>query len=442
LKIQRKTIVTVILTTVLTLTVVWGFQAYLEFARNPTEEYDYIVFQDGTFVKAKNGKTGNIDFGSFNASYVLQKAIDQGNTVYIKGGEYVLTSDVILHNKKNARVLGDGSRINFNGSKLIIRGDDYTQSQHNLLSGLEIINGTLRIENSFKTTITSMVFRDCSTALEFENTETWSEGTEISDSYFINSSESIVFRTPVGNATGSYSNTEINRCYFNLYSDNAVGINVETEALFTDSLVHNVRIWMGEFGQTNMTGLSMDGSMLNTLMQNVVFESFADSPYKLYGVSIGQAAEPPILGEGVSFLGKWSARVYNPFYKWVFGSGGVFKRENVDVTIGLNNEYGPIQTVDAYALKITGFQARIRVSGTLGAGEMITVRFRLELIDNAISGSVQKSFNQTATVWLENEDLLALAPSENVIWSILIDAKTNSTSTNASVKVDLFGATA
>lgn len=424
------------------LTAVWGFQAYLEFARNPTEEYDYIIFQDGGFVKAKNGKTGNVDFGSFNASYVLQEATDQGNIVYIKSGEYVLTSDIILHNKKNARVLGDGSRINLNGSKLVIKGDDYTRSQNNILSGLEIINGTLRIENSFKTAVTNMVFRDCTTALELANTETWSEGTEISDSHFLNCSESIVFRTPVGNATGSYANTEINRCYFNLYSDNAVGINVETDALFTDSLVHNVRIWMGELSQTNMTGLWLDGSMLNTLMQNVVFESFADSPYRLYGIGIGQASEPPILGEGVSFLGNWSARVYNPFYKWVFGSGGAFKRENVSVTIGLNSQYGPTQTVDAYALKITGFQARIRVSGTFVAGEVITVRFRLELIDNAISGSVQKSFNQTAIVWLENEDLLALAPSENVIWSILIDAKTNSTSTNALVKVDLFGATA
>jgi hypothetical protein len=442
LRIQRKTIVSAALAAVLTLVIVWSLQAYLEFARNPTEEYDYIVFQDGTFVKAKNGKTGNIDLGSFNASYVLQKAIDQGNTVYIKRGEYVLTSDLVLHNKKNMEVLGEGPRINFNGSKLIIKGDYYTQSQHNLLSGLELINGTVRIENSFKTTITNMVFRDCTIAIELANTDTWSEGTEISDSYFINSLESIVFRTPVGNATGSYSNTEINRCYFNLYQNNAIGIHVETDAWFTDSLIHNVRIWVGEFSQKDQTGLSMNGSMLQTLMQNVIFESFAETPLNLYGIKLDQAAEPPIIGEGVSFLGNWTARVYNPFYKWVYGSGGAFKREDITISTGVNNEFGSTTSVDAYALKIIGFKARIRVTGTFTPNEVVTVRFRVELIDNTISGDIEKAFNQTATVWLDDADLLALTPSENVIWAILIDAKTNNTTTSMSVEVDLFGATA
>ena len=442
MKIQLKAIISIVLTTVLVLALIWSFQTYLEFERNPTEEYDYIIFQDGGFVKAKNGRTGKVDFGSFNTSCVLQEAIDQGNTIYIKSGEYVLTSDVELYNKRNVKVLGEGSRINANGSKLIIRGDDYTQSQYNLLSGLDITNGTLRIENSFKTTLTNMVFRDSTTALELANTDTWSEGTEISDSHFINCTKSIVFKTPVDNGTGSYSNTEINRCYLNLYQENAIGIHVETDAWFTDSLIHNVRIWIGEFSQKDQTGLSMNGSMLQTLMQNVIFESFAETPFNLYGIKLDQAAEPPIIGDGVSFLGNWTARVYNPFYKWVYGSGGAFKREDVTISIGGNNEFDSTTTIDAYALKITGFKARIRVTGTFALNEVVTVRFRVELIDNTISGDIEKSVNQTATIWLDDADLLALTPSENMIWAVLIDAKTSYTLTNTSVKVDLFGATA
>jgi len=287
-----------------------------------------------------------------------------------------------------------------------------------------------------------MIFRDCTVALEFFNTNTWSEGTEISDSHFIDCKKSIVFRTPAYNGTGSYSNTEINRCYFNVYQDNSIGIHVEGDALFTDSLIHNVRIWVGEFSQRSQTGISMNGSMLQTLMQNVIFESFAENPLDLYGIKIDQAAEPPILGEGVSFLGNWTARVYNPFYKWVYGSGGAFKRENTVLTIGTNNRYSSTTTVDAYALKIIGFKARIRVIGTFAPGEVITVRFRVELIDNSVSGDVQKTFNQTATVWLDDADLLNLTPSENVIWAVWIDAKTSFASTNVSVRVDLFGATA
>jgi len=287
-----------------------------------------------------------------------------------------------------------------------------------------------------------MVFRDSTTALELANTDTWSEGTEISDSHFINCTKSIVFKTPVDNGTGSYSNTEINRCYLNLYQENAIGIHVETDAWFTDSLIHNVRIWIGEFSQKDQTGLSMNGSMLQTLMQNVIFESFAETPFNLYGIKLDQAAEPPIIGDGVSFLGNWTARVYNPFYKWVYGSGGAFKREDVTISIGGNNEFDSTTTIDAYALKITGFKARIRVTGTFALNEVVTVRFRVELIDNTISGDIEKSVNQTATIWLDDADLLALTPSENMIWAVLIDAKTSYTLTNTSVKVDLFGATA
>jgi hypothetical protein len=442
MKLHYKAIVSVLLIVTLTIISIWGFNAYLDLARSPAEEYDYIIFQDGALTKAKNGMNGAIDFSSANASSVIQQAIAQGNSVYIKFGEYSLSSDILLYNKKNARIIGDGASMKCNCKKIIVQGDNYARSQYNFLSGLEIINGTVRIENSFKTTITNTIFKNCTTAIELVNTETWSEGTKIENSHFINSLESIVFRTPIDNATGSYANTEINRCYFNLYRDNSVGIKVEADATFTDSLIQNVRVWIGEFSQENQTGISVEGSMLQTLLQNVAFESFAESPINLYGVEIGQPAEPPIIGGGVSFLGKWTARVYNPFNKWIFGVGGAFKRENVSAPVGLDNEYGPTEIIHAYPLKITSFKARIRIGGAFSYGEILTIRFRLELIDNAITTSVTKSFNQTSELWLGDEDLFELAPSENVIWAILVDAKTNSKSTNTIMQIDTYGTTA
>jgi len=146
----------------------------------------------------------------------MNQAIAQGNNVNIKFGEYTLSSDILLHNKKNARVITDGALIRGNGKKIIIKGDNYTSSQNNILSGLEIVNGTVRIENSFKTTITDMVFRNCTTAIELVNTKTWSECTTIENCYFKNCSEGIVFRTPIDPGTGFYANTEISRCYFEL----------------------------------------------------------------------------------------------------------------------------------------------------------------------------------------------------------------------------------
>ena len=178
--------------------------------------YDYVVFQDGDVYKAKNQATGSVDVESGSASYVMNQAIAKGNTVYVKPGNYPLASDVQVYNKENAKIVSDGASIIANGKKLIIKGDNYTRSQNNLLSGLTIINGTVRIENSFGTTISNMKFENCLTALELANTATWSEGTKIEDSRFINSTASIVFKTPAGNGTGSYASSQISRCFFNL----------------------------------------------------------------------------------------------------------------------------------------------------------------------------------------------------------------------------------
>jgi hypothetical protein len=440
-----KAIPLVLITTALIIVGIWRFPAYLRGVHNPAEGYDYIIFQDDILVKAKNGKDGTIDLSSTNASTVMNQAIAQGNSVYVKYGEYSLGSDILVYNKKNARITGDGAVLRCNYKKIIVKGDNYTSSQNNILSGLEIIHGTVRIENSFKTTINDMVFRNCTTAIELVNTETWSECTTMENCLFIDSLRSIVFRTPISPGTGSYANTEISGCYFKLSCDNSVGILVEPDAEFTGGLIQSVRIWMGEFDRRNQIGILAEGPMLQTLLQNLVFESFAESPINIYGIKLGPDTEPPILGDGITFepphAYNWTKKIDNPYGKWIYGSGGSFKRENASIPVGLNNKYGLNQTIDAYRQKTADFRARIRVGGTFGDGETLTIRFRLEFVDNAISKSVEKSFNQTATLWLDDDDYFELAPAHNIIWAIVVDAKTNSISTNTTVQIDVYGTT-
>jgi hypothetical protein len=50
---------------------------------------------------------------------------------------------------------------------------------------------TIRVENSFATTITDTKFVNCSTAIEFANTDTWSEYNKIENCQFINATEGI-----------------------------------------------------------------------------------------------------------------------------------------------------------------------------------------------------------------------------------------------------------
>jgi hypothetical protein len=311
-------------------------------ARDAT--YDYIIFQDGNDYKAKNQASGYIEFTSHDAALVISQAITEGSTVYIKPGNYVLNSDIQMENRENAKLLGDGASIIGNGYRLIIRGDNWTLSKYNLVSDLKIVNSTIRIENSFGTTISNMIFEDCSKAIELANTDTWTEGTKIENSHFINCTEAIVFNTPSGNATGSYASTEITRCFFNII-DNSVGIKVESLAEVDDTHLRNIRMWMGENGQqSNQIGLLVEGTMFQTLLWGVVFESFATHPVNLFAIVIGETADPPpILSEGVSFLGNWTARVYNPFHKWIPGLGGVFSQKNLNIPVGINNQYGPTE---------------------------------------------------------------------------------------------------
>jgi len=401
--------------------------------------YGYVVFQDGDLYKAKNQTSGSVDFVSAAASLVISQAVAKGNLVYIKFGNYSLTTDVQVINETNARIVSDGATIIGNGKKLIIKGDNYAFSQNNFISGLTIINGTLRVENSFGTTVSDMAFVNCSTAIELVNTATWSEGTKIENCRFVDSKESIVFRTPTGNATGSYASTEISRCFFNLVDD-SVGIKVERGAEYSDSQLLNSRLWMGENGKTNQTGLLVGGSMFQTLISGVVFESFADAPVNLYAITLGEnAVTPPTFEGGVSFLGNWSARIYNPSSKWISGLGSVFRRENINIPIGLGNQYGATESIHARPLTISSFKPRIRVQGSFANGETVTVRFRLELLDNVISGNVEKSFTNSSTLWLDDDDILTLFPSQNVIWAILVDAKSSSATTNTVIQIDVYG---
>ncbi|MGF3523298.1 MAG: hypothetical protein ACQXXJ_09445, partial [Candidatus Bathyarchaeia archaeon] len=362
---------------------------------------------------------------------------------FVKLDMYSLNSDIFFINKKNSRIDSDGATFALNGHVILVRGDTYQFSQNNHISGLKIFNGTLRIENSFRTTITNMIFENCTVALELANTNTWTEGTKIETVHFDKCTQSMIFRTNRTEATGSYGNTEINRCYFNLL-DNSTAITVEQNAELTNSQLQNVRIWIGEFGQYNQTGLLINGSMYHTLLDGVVFESFATGQLKdamLYAINIGYTAnEGPTLQAGVSFLGAWTARVYNPYSKWIYGSGGVFKQENLSVPVGVF-AYGQAATVQLRPATITNFKPQITVQGSFNANESVTVRVRLEFVDNVISEAVEKTFKTSGTVWLDNEDFLKLFASQNVVYAVLFDAKVNDANSDANVYVSLYGTT-
>lgn len=409
-------------------------------------DYDFVLSHNGDSYKLKNMLTGYVSDQAKDASTALNLALSEGNSVYLNTGTYDLTGDVKITNKENAKVVGDSATINGNGHKIIVYGDNYTLSQYATISGITLVNGTIRVENSLGTTITNSKFVNSAVGIEFANTDTWSEFNKVENCQFINDTQGIVFRTPinknpdVSNATGSYSSSQIERCTFNL-QDYSTGIVVEQAAQFSDSQLQDVRFWIGEGSSTNQTAIFVDGAMDQTLLFGVVFESFTSSPNNIYAIDIGRHCDPaPTLDSGVSFLGSWTARIHNPYGIWLRSSGSVFERA-VTVSPGVSGQYGESKTIDAHPMTIGSFTPQITVSGSFSHNETVTARIRVEYLDNVISNPVTRSFNSSGTASLTTDELLALFPSQSIIWSIIVDARTDSASTDATVTVSGFGST-
>ncbi len=409
--------------------------------------FDYVLSVDGGY-KLKDMHTGYVS-GVSSVSDALNSALSEGKSVYLNTGTYTLTGNVTVKNKLGAKIVSDDATIEGNTHKITIYGDNYTVSQDALISGLTFVNCTLRVENSLAVTIENCKFANSTTALEFANTNTWSEFSKVEDCQFFNNTEGIVFRTPVngtrigddtGNATGSYASSVIDRCTFNL-QDFAVGISVERYAEFSDSQILNTRFWMGQNDvRSNQTALYVDGSMYQTILQGVVFESFANHPIYMFAVDIGPHCDPaPIFDGAVSFLGNWTALVHNPIAAWLSSDGTVFSRQNEQVPVGVNGQYGDPVSIQCKPLHISEFKPKISVSGSFSHNETVTVRVRIEYIDNSITEGLTKVFTSSGSQWLSDDDVLALFPSQSVIWQVLIDAKTNVASSDASVSVSGYG---
>jgi hypothetical protein len=184
----------------------------------------------------------------------------------------------------------------------------------------------------------------------------------------------------------------------------------------------------------------MSGTMSQTLFSGVVFESFSDAPDKIFGLDLTDTASvSPILDVDVSFLGNWTAKIHNPYSVWISAVGSSFSQTNLTVPIGLNGQYGDTIAIRPVPLKIVNFKPKIEVTGNFNPAETITIRVRLECIDNTYSPAIEKTFNNSSTIWFTDDELLEMFPSQNIVWAVIIDATSNTSNTNVTVKVSVYG---
>jgi len=432
-------IIVLLATVVNTCLVISVYTKVSDVGQTDSSGFEYVISQTGSTFQVRNTLTKEIFSRVTSANDAINYALLRGNTIYLKG-TFNLDEDVLISNKWNAKLVGDTATINANGHSIVIRGDDYTYSKYPLVSGLIINNGTLRIENTFGATITNMLFQNSKVGLEFANDNTWTEFSKIENCHFINCVESIAFRTPKGTATGSYESTEINRCFFN-QQDHSIAINVEPNAELSCSQLQNIRIWIGEYGNTNQTGIRLAGTMSQTILAGAVFESFSKAPDRLFAIDILETTYTvPIIGVDTEFLGAWTAEVHNPYGKWNSSAGSAFREKDLPIPIGLSGTYGDPVTIQRTSLKIASFKPRIQATGNFN-GETITVRIKLAYIDGSLSKEITKTFTNNTTLWLSDDEILEMFPSQNIITAIIIDATCNKNTTNATINISGYGIT-
>ncbi len=76
---------------------------------------NYIIFQERELFKALNGVTGNIDFQDYDATIVIQKAIEalyqRGGRIFIRNGVYVVRGFEIDNKGVPIIIEGEGNTV-------------------------------------------------------------------------------------------------------------------------------------------------------------------------------------------------------------------------------------------------------------------------------------------------------------------------------------------
>lgn len=124
--------------------------AIIKKGTSPETESSYIVFKDGTLIKAKNGLTGNIEFIGTDAADAIKSAIEASDSseVVITRGLYEIADNLDIEKDDFTLIINAGATLKLtNSEKYIIGIGDHTRTIK--YSNITVINyGTLDANKS------------------------------------------------------------------------------------------------------------------------------------------------------------------------------------------------------------------------------------------------------------------------------------------------------
>jgi nitrous oxidase accessory protein NosD len=115
-----------------------------------------------------------------------------------------------------------------------------------------------------------------------------------------------------------------------------------------------------------------------------------------------------------------------------------FKSTGLSVSVGTGGNYGSATSITSPSGRITFPRVKITWGGTFGAGETVTVKVEAVYTDGS-SVYIEKSATATGSLWLTDDDIIALISQGKDIVKLNIYAKTNLSSTSVTVTVNAYG---
>jgi hypothetical protein len=263
----------------------------------------YVVFKDGTTVKAQNAHTGRIEFSGSDASTVIQSAINvaqDGDSVFIKNAEYTFTELVEIVDKDFFSLVSNGAKItNAHSSDYAFKwyASSKTFCMFNLMEGFRLYGNTANKgifwQDHRGSVMNRLWLEDFYGGIDFNNSKYWSEENELSnirieDPY----GYGIKFSGQIGHS--SYDLLNMRNVFMNLRRGSSgapiYGIYVGSVTHFTRGTWENVNFWFHgdhEYGIYIEDSTSGYSQLKYTTLKDLGFESFVSNPTEVVAIRLG-----------------------------------------------------------------------------------------------------------------------------------------------------------
>jgi len=436
--------------------------------------YSYLIETDGTYVWAKDGKTGQVAYGGpnnaggvsgTNASAVIQQAINAlgaaGGKISIKKGIYNISSQInitepcIIEGEGPDWFSNHGTYLETTNSINIFNFEFESIKYMPIVKHIQFsTNGGAAIRlganvsdpiieevaahgNGVGVLIDGAVngwIRNCWLESDTYGVRITNGGSGfiIESNHFYNSATALI---SVENYACGLLQIRHNLCqrakqrgfYLNLndayITDNIID-GVSTSAPNTyDAIYATPRgplIISNNYitGSTARYGINVAGDNANArgIIEDNIFGTFATGPVNL-----------------VSYLvGVYRVRNNIGYYT------DYFKTTGLSVPVGTGGAYGSASEITSLSWAIAFPKTKITWGGIFNTGETVTVKVEAVYTDG-ITAYVEKSATAVGSLWLTDDDVLSLITQGKDIVKLKVYAKSSATSTSVTVTVDAYG---